>query len=157
MALICGLRLEGVVAPLVFEGATDTPASLSYVEKALVPQLRPGDVVIRDNLPPHESPKVVEAIEGCGVKVMPLPPSSPDLTPIEKMFSEVKGSLRSAAERTTEGLTAAVGEGLRGVDPEDIVGWFRSCGLSVPQGGQPPPKSRINRSRSPTAKICATQ
>jgi transposase len=157
VTLICGLRLSGVVAPLVFRGATDTPAFLSYVERALVPQLRPGDVVIWDNLRPHKAPQVVEAIAECGAKVMPLPPSSPDLTPIEEMFSKVKGSLRPAAARTTTAVTDAIGEGLKGVGPEDIAGWFRSRGWCEPHGGQPPPRSRKDRVRSRASDLCATQ
>jgi transposase len=137
VTLICGLRLSGVVAPLVFRGATDTPAFLSYVEQALVPQLRPGDVVIWDNPKPPKSPPVVQAIEGAGAEVKPLPTASPDLTPIEEMFSKLKGSLRTAAARTTEAVSDAMGEGLRQVCPEDILGWFRSCGWCEPHGGQP--------------------
>jgi transposase len=83
VTLICGLRLSGVMAPLVFRGATDTPTFLSYVEQALVPQLRPGDVIIWDNLKPHRSPPVIQAIAGAGAEVKPLPTASPDRTPIE--------------------------------------------------------------------------
>jgi transposase len=157
VTLICGPRLSGVVAPLVFQGATDTPAFLSYVEQALVPRLRPGDVVIWDNLKPHKAAPVVRAIEGAGAQVVPLPTASPDLTPIEKMFSKLKGSLRTAAARTTEAVTDAMGEGLRQVCPEDILGWFRSCGWCEPHGGQPPPQGRKDRTRSRASDLCATQ
>ena len=91
VTLICGLRLSGVTAPVVFQGATDTAAFQSYVEQVLVPELRPEDVVIWDNLKPHKAEAVIAAVEQAGARVVPLPPSSPDLTPIEEMFSKVKG------------------------------------------------------------------
>ena len=83
----------------------------SYVEQVLVPQLRAGDVVIWDNLKPHKAKAVVSAVEDAGAQFMPLPPWSPDMTPIEEMFSKVKGALRSIAARTTETVTAAIGYG----------------------------------------------
>jgi transposase len=126
LTLICGLRLSGVTVPLVFPGSTDTATFETYVEQALVPQLRPGDVVIWDNLKPHKAKSVVEAVEGAGARLIPLPPSSPDYSPIEEMFSKVKGSLKSAAARTTEAVTTAIGTALRDVTPQDIVGWFKS-------------------------------
>src|SRR5262245_63807880 len=90
MTLISGMRLGGVVAPFAFPGATDTDAFRTYAEAVLAPQLRPGDVVIWDNLKPHKNPKVVQAVEAVGARVLPLPAWSPDLTPIEKMFSFLK-------------------------------------------------------------------
>jgi transposase len=129
VTLICGLRLSGVTAPLIFPGATDTAAFSSYVEHVLVPQLRPGDVVIWDNLTPHKAATVVAAVERVGAQVIPLPPSSPDLTPIEKMYSKVKEALRSAAARTTVAIGAAIGSALDDVSLENIRGWFQSCGV----------------------------
>jgi len=126
VTLICGLRLSGVTAPVIFEGATDTAAFESYVEQVLAPQLRPGDVVIWDNLKPHKAKPAVEAVERAGACVVPLPPWSPDLTPIEEMFSKVKGALRSAAARTTGAVYEVIGSALHDVSPEDISGWFRS-------------------------------
>lgn len=126
LTLIRGLRLSGVTAPLVFQGSTDTATFETYAEQALVPQLHPGDVVIWDNLKPHKAKSVVEVIERAGARVIPLPPSSPDYSPIEEMFSRVKGALRSAAARTTDAVTTAIGTALRDVTPQDIVGWFKS-------------------------------
>jgi transposase len=126
VTLICGLRLSGVTAPVVFRGATDTATFRSYVEQALVPELRRGDVVIWDNLRPHKAQAVVDAVAGAGARVVPLPPSSPDLTPIEEMLSKVKAALRSAAARTTEAITEAVGPALHDVSLQDIFGWFQS-------------------------------
>jgi transposase len=96
------------------------------VEEVLVPELKPGDVVIWDNLTPHKSEEAVEAVEAAGARVEPLPPWSPDLTPIEEMVSKVKGAMRSAAERTTKAVYAAFASALHDVTPEDIAGWFRS-------------------------------
>jgi transposase len=126
MTLICGLRLSGVTAPLVFPGATDTTTFENYVEQVLVPHLKPGDVVIWDNLQPHKAASVTHAVEAAQARVLALPPSSPDLTPIEEMFSKVKGALRSAAARTTEAITTAIGPALQDVSLQDILGWFHS-------------------------------
>lgn len=126
VTLICGLRLSGVTAPVVVPGATDTAVFESYVEQILVPQLRPGDVVIWDNLKPHKAKAVVNAVESAGAQLIPLPPWSSDMTPIEEMFSTVKGTLRSIAARTTETVTVAIGTALQGVSEPDILGWFWS-------------------------------
>jgi len=125
VTLTCGLRLSGVTAPLAFPGATNTEIFETYVEEVLVPQLRAGDVVIWDNLKPHQSEEAIEAVEAAGAHVEPLPPWSPDLTPIEEMVSKVKGAMRSAAARTTEAVYGAFASALHAVTPEDIAGWFQ--------------------------------
>jgi transposase len=126
ITMTCGLRLSGVTAPLAFRGATNTDTFESYVEDVLVPELRPGDVVIWDNIKPHKSEVAIEAIEAAGARVEPLPPYSPDLTPIEEMVSKVKGAMRSAAARTTEAVYEAFAAALEDVTRDDIRGWFRS-------------------------------
>ena len=126
VTLICGLRLSGVTAPVVFQGATNTAVFETYVRQALVPQLQAGDVVIWDNLKPHKAKAVVSAVGGAGAHVLPLPPWSSDMTPIEEMYSKVKGALRSVAARTTETLTAAIGSALHDISAQDILGWFQS-------------------------------
>jgi transposase len=125
ITLTCGLRLSGVTAAMVFEGATNTGTFENYVEQVLVPELRPGDVVIWDNPQPHQSQDAVEAIEKTGARVVPLPPWSPDLTPIEEMFSKVKDALRTAEKRTKEAVYAAIVDALHEVTPENIAGWFQ--------------------------------
>ena len=125
ITLTCGLRLSGVTAAMVFEGATNTGTFENYVEQVLVPELRPGDVVIWDNPKPHLSEDAVEAVEAVGARVVPLPPYSPDLTPIEEMFSKVKDALRSVGPRTKAAIVAALVQALHDVTPEDIAGWFR--------------------------------
>jgi transposase len=126
VTLICGLRLSGVTAPVVVQGATDTAVFESYVEQVLVPQLQVGDTVIWDNLKPHKAKAVIGAVEDVGAQLIPLPPWSSDMTPIEEMFSKVKESLRSVAARTTETVTAAIGSALHEISAQDILGWFQS-------------------------------
>jgi transposase len=125
VTLIVGLRPTAVVAPLAFEGATDTLAFQTYVQEVLVPQLQAGDVVVWDNLQPHKNAQVLAAIEAVGARVVPLPPYSPDETPIEELFSKVKEFLRTVAARTTTTVIGAMGEALQQVTPSDIRGWFQ--------------------------------
>jgi transposase len=131
VTVIAAMGLGGVRAPLAFEGAVNAATFLAYVEQVLVPALRRGDVVIFDNLSSHLSPAVSEAIERAGAVVMPMPPYSPDLNPIEEMFSKLKEFLRRVGARAKEHLYDAIGEGLREVTPGDILGWFRHAGLCV--------------------------
>jgi transposase len=133
VTLICGVRLSGVVAPLAFEGAMDATTFEGYARQVLAPQLGAGDVVVWDNLKPHESAGARRAVEGAGARLLPLPPYSPDYTPIEEMYSKVKGLLRSAAARTTDAVYDAMGVALRAVCPSDIRGWFKHCGLCATQ------------------------
>jgi transposase len=124
VTLIAGLRTTGVVAPLALAGATDREVFETYVEEVLVPELGPEDVVVWDNLQPHKNPAVIAAVEAVGARVEPTPPYSPDLTPIEEMFSKTKAHLRRVAARTTETVISAMGEALASVSPSDILGWF---------------------------------
>jgi transposase len=133
VTVIAALGLDGVRAPLAFPGSLNAATFESYVEQVLVPALRWGDVVVFDNLSSHLSPAVFEAIEGAGASVLPLPPYSPDFTPIEEMFSKFKGFLRRVGARAKEHLYDAIGEGLREVTVEDILGWFRHAGLCATQ------------------------
>jgi transposase len=133
VSLICGLSLSGVGPALAFPGATDNQAMQTYVDKMLVPELKPGDIVIWDNLKIHKNPELVRSIQAAGAVVLPLPPYSPDLTPIEKLFSKAKEILRSMAARTTEAVYTAMGQALTAVCPQDIIGWFQSCGLCASQ------------------------
>jgi transposase len=119
------MRLAGVRAPSASPGATDTPTFETYVEDRLVPGLRPGDVVIRDKLQAHQSEEAIEAVEEAGAQVVSLPPYSPDPTPIEEMFSKVKGAMRSAAGRTREAVYAAFSSAREDVNLENIAGWFQ--------------------------------
>lgn len=126
LTLICGLRLSGATAPFVFPGATDAAAFETYAKQVLAPRLHPGDVVIWDNLSPHKAPAVLKAIHQATAEVIPLPTASPDLSPIEEMFSKVKGELRSAAARTTGAVVEAIGSALGNITRRDAIGWFNS-------------------------------
>ena len=101
---IAGLRLEGLIAPFVFDGPINAVAFEAYVEQFLVPKLKPGDVVVMDNLSSHKRPKVAALIEAAGANLLYLPPYSPDFNPIEKLFAKFKALLRKAAQRTVDGL-----------------------------------------------------
>jgi transposase len=125
MTFIVGLRQSGVVAPFAFSGATDQQAFETYVEKVLVPTLRAGDVVIWDNLRAHQSVAARVAVESVGARVQPLPPYSPDETPIEELFSKTKAFLRSIGARSSEILIDAMAVALDLVTKADIQGWFQ--------------------------------
>ena len=132
--MIAALGLEGVRAPVVISGSTDTAVFQAYVDQVLVPELREGDVVIFDNVKPHLTAAVAKSIEAAGAEVLPLPPYSPDYTPIEEMFSKVKQGLRRAKARTKAGIVDAVAEVLRSVTRQDSLGWFQHAGLCATPG-----------------------
>jgi transposase len=134
VTVIAALGLDGVRAPLMFPGSTDAATFESYIEQVLVPTLHEGDVVVFDNLSAHLGTAVAEAIEGAGARVLPLPPYSPDYTPIEEMFSKVKEFLRRVAARAKGDLYNAIGDALREVTDPDIIGWFRNAGLYAAHG-----------------------
>jgi transposase len=134
VTLTAAVRLGGVpeAACLAFDGATDTACFEAYVAGCLAPALRPGDIVVRDNLACPTTAAVARLIAAAGAEVRYLPAYRPDLNPIEKLFSKLKAYLRKAAARTVDGLIAAMGEALRGVNPGDILGWFAHSGYGPP-------------------------
>lgn len=131
MTVIAAVGLDGVRAPLAVSGPSNGATFLAYVEQVLAPALRRGDVVIFDNLASHFTPGVAEAIERVGARLLPLPPYSPDYNPIEELFSKFKEFLRRAAARTKDHLIETIGEALRMVTTDDILGWFQQAGLCV--------------------------
>ena len=128
--MISSVRFDGSAVCMATDGATDTEVFRAYVRHVLCPSLQPGDIVIMDNLAPHESAQTLELIEAVGAKVMFLPPYSPDLNPIEKMWSKIKGALRTAEPRSQQSLVEALGEALKKVTQQDAMNWFASCGYS---------------------------
>lgn len=128
--MISSIRLDGSVACMAIDGATDTEVFRTYVRHVLCPSLQPGDIVIMDNLSPHKSGPTIELIEEAGVEVLFLPAYSPDLNPIEKMWSKVKEFLRATEARTQEALVEAIGKALAKVTRQDATNWFASCGYS---------------------------
>jgi transposase len=131
--VIAALGLDGVKAPLVFSGATDTTAFQEYVDQVLATELKPGDVVVFDNLKAHLAPGVEESIKKAKATVLPLPPYSSDYNPIEELWSKFKGKLRGIGARTKENLYQAVGEALDQVTVKDILGWFNHSGVYATQ------------------------
>lgn len=125
---VAGLRLTGMVAPMVLDGPMNRPAFLAYVTQVLAPALKPGDVVILDNLPAHKGSRVREAIEAAGATLLCLPPYSPDFNPIENAFAKLKALLRKAAERTVQGLWAAIGRLIDRFTPQECANCFRAAG-----------------------------
>ena len=129
--MIGSVRLDGTTACMTIEEATDTDIFRAYVQHVLIPTLRPGDVVILDNLSPHKNSETIRLIEQAGAIVRFLPAYSPDLNPIEKMWSKVKAALRAAKARTQTALDAAIACAIASVTSADALGWFASCGYSI--------------------------
>ncbi len=125
------LRAGGFVAPMVIDGAVNGELFLAYAERVLAPELRPGDVVVMDNLGSHKAAGVRRAIERAGASVLYLPPYSPDLNPIENAFAKLKRLLRAAAERTVEGLWRAIGRLIDRFSPGECRNYFRHCGYDA--------------------------
>jgi transposase len=126
--LMSGMRLDGIVAPMLLDGPVNGEAFAGYVEQCLAPALEPGDILIIDNLPAHKSARVTAAIEGAGCVLVYLPPYSPDFNPIENMWSKVKASVRAAAARTLDAVVNAVSVALHSVTQSDREGYFSHCG-----------------------------
>jgi transposase len=128
--MISSIRLDGSTACMALEGATDTESFRTYVQVVLVPTLRPGDIIVMDNLSPHKSDPTLALITQAGAQVLFLPAYSPDLNPIEMMWSKVKNWLRGIEARTHAELIVAIGQALSRVTPQDAINWFVHCGYS---------------------------
>ena len=125
---VAGLRADGIVAPMVLDGAMDGPAFRAYIEQVLVPDLREGDVVVMDNLPAHKVSGVREAIGAAGAGVLYLPPYSPDLNPIEQVFAKMKALLRQAGARTRDMLWKTIGALLDAFSPDECRNYLINSG-----------------------------
>ena len=121
------LRLEGLTAPMVLDGAMHSAAFLAYVEQVLVPTLSPGDIMIMGNLSAHKSPAVRHAIEAAGAKPRFLPPYSPDFNPIEMAFSKLKAFLKKTAARTVDNLWDAIANGINTFTPTECQNHFTAA------------------------------
>lgn len=128
LTILGGLTLAGLTACLAVEGATDAPVMRAFVEHALVPTLRPGQVVVLDNLSAHKDGRVRELVEGAGCRLLFLPPYSPDFNPIEPAWSKLKALLRGVGARTGDALHAALRTLVDAITPSDAAGYFRHCG-----------------------------
>jgi transposase len=131
--MLSSMRLDGSTACMVVDGATDSDIFTAYVRNVLIPSLRQGDIVVMDNLAPHKSPAIVQAIQAAGAHLLYLPPYSPDFNPIEKLWSKIKEKLRALAARTQQELLDAIAKAVHSVTPSDAKGWFISCGYRYSQ------------------------
>ena len=127
LTILSALSLGGLLATMTIEQATDGDIFLAYLEQVLGPKLRPGDVVVMDNLSAHKVAGVEQLIQAAGAE---LPPYSPDLNPIEKAWAKLKQLLRSAKARTAEALDQAIAELLPQITPENAQAWFRHSGIN---------------------------
>ena len=128
MTLVAALRVDGVTAPYVIDGAMDGPAFLAYVEQVLVPTLKKRDIVFMDNVRTHKVAGVREAIEAARAELRYLPAYSPDLNPIENVYAKLKSNLRKGAARTVAALWRLVGRSLKAIAPSECAGYFRNAG-----------------------------
>jgi transposase len=131
VTLLAALGSHGLEAVMTIEGATDAEVFRVYIEQVLRPTLRPGDIVIMDNLRAHKAAGIREAIEQAGARLQYLPPYSPDLSPIERCWSKLKTSLRKAKARTREALDRAIAEALTLITEADARGWFTHAGYAL--------------------------
>ena len=127
---VAGLRNTGMVAPMVLDGPINGRAFQAYVDQVLVPELRPGDVVIMDNLGSHKGVGVKTSIEAVGASLLYLPPYSSDFNPIENAFSKLKALLRRAAERTLDGLWTAIGHLISTFTAAEFTNYFAAAGYN---------------------------
>ena len=125
MTILGAMSLRGMVATMTIEEPTDTDIFLAYIEHLLFPVLKPGDVVVMDNLSSHKAPAVRRWIEKAGAEVLYLPPYSPDLNPIEKAWAKLKQLLRDTKARTKDALDQAISEALPQITPDNAQAWFR--------------------------------
>lgn len=130
MTMLSAIRLDGVIqdATIVLDGPMNTASFLAYTQRCLAPSLRPGDIVVMDNLSSHKAIGVRQAIEAAGADLWYLPPYSPDLNPIEKLWSKVKAWLRRVGAKTFDTLTDAIADALRAVQIDECANYFASCG-----------------------------
>jgi len=127
-SIIAGLRNDGVIAPMVLPGAMNTEAMRAWARDVLAPHLRPGDIVIWDNLSIHDDPELAKLIRSRGARLEFLPPYSPELNPIEEAWSKLKSTLRVAKARLFDALVQAIDEALHAISPADCLGWFEHAG-----------------------------
>jgi transposase len=131
LTLLGAMSQDGIRASMTVESATDGDVFLAYLDHVLCPALRPGQVVVMDNLSAHKVPGVRERIEAAGAQLLYLPPYSPDFNPIEKAWSKIKQHLRKTRARSLELLEQAVAEALQSISSEDASGWFHHCGYAI--------------------------
>jgi transposase len=135
LTLIASLSLQGMGEAMLLDGSADAVAFETFIEQILAPSLRPGQIVILDNLSIHQGPRVKQAIEAKGCQLLFLPAYSPDFSPIEEAFSKLKAILRRVSARTREALQEAIIQALPSITAQDALGWFQHCGYPAPEMG----------------------
>ena len=131
LTFVAGLRCDGICAPCVLDGPVNARSFLAWVEQSLVAELRPGDVVVMDNLGSHKGPAVRRAIRAAGAKLFFLPPYSPDLNPIEQMFAKLKTLLRKANARTIEDTWKSIGSMLDEFSADECANYLKNAGYGA--------------------------
>ena len=132
LSLVAALTPAGMGPAMTLLGAVDTPAFVAYLQQALVPALRPGQIVVLDNLSVHQAAEVRRLIEQARCHLLFLPPYSPDFAPIELAFAKLKNHLRGVGARTQAALEQAIGAAVALITATDARGWFRHCGFPLP-------------------------
>ena len=128
---VAGLRLDGMMAPMVLDGPMNGEAFTAYVKHILVPELSAGDIVVMDNLSSHKGKQVSELIEAKGAKLLYLPPYSPDFNPIENAFAKLKALLRKLAARSVDPLWTALGRFVDRFSPQECANYFAAAGYDA--------------------------
>ena len=131
--LIGGVSLTGMSPAMTVEGGTDTAVFATYLEKVLLPSLRPGQVVVVDNVGAHQPERIRELVAAAGCELVFLPAYSPDLSPVEEAFSKIKALVKAAAARTRAALDTAIAAALDAVTAADVAGWFAHAGYPLRQ------------------------
>jgi transposase len=130
LSTIAAMTVRGMVVSATFDGATDADTFVAFVREGLVPVLEPGQVVVLDNLSAHKAPQVQRLVESAGARLLPLPPYSPDLNPIEQAISKIKTVLRKLARRDVGGLLDGLDEALGSIRPDDALGYIAHSGYA---------------------------
>lgn len=131
ISTIAAMGVGGILASASFDGATDTELFVTFIGEALVPMLKAGQVLVMDNLPAHKSPRIDQLVESIGVRVLRLPPYSPDYNPIEMAISKIKTVLRKLAHRSVDGLFTGIGEALQSIRAADALNYITHCGYAT--------------------------
>ena len=131
LSTVAAMTIGGVGTACTFDAALDTEMFVAFVESFLVPTLRPGQVVVLDNLPAHKSPRIDRLIEAAGATVLRLPPYSPDLNPIEMAIAKIKALLRKRARRSVSEVMDAIGVAIQSISSDDAKNFIRHCGYAA--------------------------
>jgi transposase len=131
LSTIVAMSVQGILTGCVYDGGVGTAAFTAFVEQCLIQELRPGQVLVMDNLAAHKADEVRRLVESVGARVLFLPPYSPDFNPIENAISKIKQLLRKLGRRTVPDLIAAIGKAGRSITPEDVMGFMRHCGYAA--------------------------